>query len=71
MAFQVACEWAGPMTKKKQQKTAKKKKQGRIHGYSSRVWVGRGLNRGHHIIWAGAVRPKTAKKTKTKQKSEV
>ena len=25
MAFQVACEWAGPMTKKKQQKPQKRK----------------------------------------------
>ena len=37
-------------------------KQGRIHGYPSRVRVGRGHIWGYLIIWAGAVRPKTAKK---------
>ena len=40
------------------------KKQGRIHGYPSRVRVGRGCIWGHSIIWAGAVRPKTAKTQK-------
>ena len=40
--------------------------QGRIHGYPSRVRVGRGRNQGHHIIWAGAVRPKTIKPQKSK-----
>ena len=39
-------------------------KQGRIHGYPSRVRVGRGPNRGHFIIWAGAVRPETSKTQK-------
>ena len=39
-------------------------KQGRIHGYPSRMRVGRGHNWGHQIIWAGAVRPKTTKKQK-------
>ena len=39
-------------------------KQGRIHGYPSRVRVGRGHIRDHSIIWAGAVRPKNKKKTK-------
>ena len=37
------------------------KEQGRIHGYPSRVRVGRGYIWGHFIIWAGTVRPKTAK----------
>ena len=41
-----------------------KSKQGRIHGYPSRVQVGRGRNLGHQIIWAGAVKPKTAKTPK-------
>ena len=36
-------------------------KQGRIHGYPSRVRVGRGHIWGHLVIWAGAVRPKSAK----------
>ena len=31
-----------------------------LHGYPSRVRVGRGCVWGHLIIWAGAVRPKTA-----------
>ena len=39
-------------------------KQGRIHGYPSRVRVGRGCIWDHLIIWVGAVRPKTAKKQK-------
>ena len=38
-----------------------KEKQGRIHGYPSRVRVGRGHIRGHLIIWAEAVRQKIAK----------
>ena len=42
----------------------KKKKQGRIHGYPSRVQVGRGHNWGHQIIWAGAVKPKIPKTQK-------
>ena len=33
-------------------------KQGRIHGYRSRVRVGRGHIWGHQTIWAGAVRSK-------------
>ena len=33
-------------------------KQGRIHGYPSRVRVGRGHNLGQWNIWAGAIRPK-------------
>ena len=33
-------------------------KQGRIHGYPSRVRVGRGHNWVHQTIWAGAVRSK-------------
>ena len=33
-----------------------KNKQGRIHGYRSRVQVGRGQIWGHQTIWAGAVR---------------
>ena len=37
------------------------KSQGRIHGYPSRVRVGRGRIWGHFIIWARAMRPKTAK----------
>ena len=40
------------------------KKQGRIHGYPSRVRVGRGHIWGHLITWAGAVRPRTAKNKK-------
>ena len=32
------------------------KEQGRIHGYHSRVRVGRGRYWGHQIIWAGAVK---------------
>ena len=39
-------------------------KQGWIHGYPSRVRVGRGHIWGHSIIWAGAVRPKTTKTQK-------
>ena len=39
-------------------------KQGRIHGYPSRVRVGRGPICGHSIIWVGTVRPKTAKTQK-------
>ena len=39
-------------------------KQGRKHGYPSREQVGRGRNWGQQIIWAGAVRPKTAKPPK-------
>ena len=39
-------------------------KQGRIHGYPSRVQVGRGHIWGYFIIWAGAVRPKNAKTQK-------
>ena len=39
-------------------------KQGRIHGYLSRVRVGRGGFWGHFIIWAGAVGPKTTKTQK-------
>ena len=38
-------------------------KQGRIHGCPSRVRVGRGW--GHLMIWAGALRPKTAKTQKS------
>ena len=45
------------------------KEEGRIHGYPSRVRVGRGRIGGHWIIWAGAVRPKTAK-TKKKVKCD-
>ena len=37
------------------------KKQGRIHGYLSRVRVGRGRIWGHFIIMGGALRPETAK----------
>ena len=33
------------------------KEQGRIHGYPSRVRVGRSCIGSHLIIWAGAVRP--------------
>ena len=44
-----------------------KEKQGRIHGYPSRMWVGRGCIWGHLIIWAGAVRLKTAKKKRKKK----
>ena len=40
------------------------KKQGRIHGYPSRVRVGRGCYWGYQIIWAGAVRQKIAKTPK-------
>ena len=39
-------------------------KQVRIHSYPSRVRVDRGRIWGHLITWAGAVRPKTAKKNK-------
>ena len=42
------------------------RKQGRIHGYPSCVRVGSGHIGGHLIIWAGAVRPKTAKAQKLK-----
>ena len=35
-----------------------KRKQGRIRGYPSRVWVSRGHNWGHKTIWAGEVRSK-------------
>ena len=45
------------------------KKQGRIHGYPSRVRVGRGCVWGHFIILARAVSPMTAKK-KNKQKTK-
>ena len=38
-------------------------KQGRIHGYLSRVRVGRGYIWGHQSIWAGVIGPKTAKKS--------
>ena len=39
------------------------KKQGRIHGYPSRVRVVRGSDReGHRAIWVGAVSSKTPKK---------
>ena len=40
-------------------------KQGRIHGYPSRVRVGRGPNWGYQIILAGAAMPK---KPKTQEK---
>ena len=40
------------------------RKQGRIHGYPSRVWVDRGRIWGHLVTWAGAVRAKTAKTKK-------
>ena len=40
--------------------------QGLIQGYPSRVRVGRGCVWGHFIIWAGAVRPETAKNKKSK-----
>ena len=40
-------------------------KQGWIHGYPSRVRVGRGHIRGHQIIWAGAVRSKNKKHKKS------
>ena len=43
-------------------------KQGRIHGYPSHMRVGRGNILGHLITWAGAVKPKTAKKTKQNKK---
>ena len=39
-----------------------------IHGYPSRVQVGGGHILGHLIIWAGAVRQKTAKKKQPKSK---
>jgi len=40
-------------------------KQGRIHGYPSRVRVGRGSDReGHWGIWAGAVSSKRSKTPK-------
>ena len=44
--------------------------QGRIHGYSSRVRVGRGSDGGesHWGIWAGAVSPK---RLKTPKKSKI
>ena len=41
--------------------------KGRIHGYSSRVRVGRGRIWGHLIIWAGALRPESAKKRFSKK----
>ena len=41
-------------------------KQGRIHGYPSRVRVGRGHNLGQWNIWAGAIRPKTPLTLKSK-----
>ena len=44
--------------------TDQKGKQGRIYGYPSRVRAGRGRILGHSIIWARAVRPKTAKTQK-------
>ena len=44
---------------------ATEKEQGRIHGYPSRVRVGRGRNWGHQIIWAGAVKPKIPKTQKS------
>ena len=37
-------------------KSKMKHEQGRIHGYRSRVRVGRGHIWGHQTIWAGAVR---------------
>ena len=40
------------------------KKQGWIHGYPGRIEVSRGRIWGHFIIWAGAVRSKTAKTKK-------
>ena len=40
------------------------KKQGWIHGYPSRVGVGRGCILSHSITWAGSVEPKTAKTLK-------
>ena len=44
----------------------KEKKQGRIHGYPSRVRVGRGSNgEGHWSIWAEAV---SSKRSKTQKK---
>ena len=43
-----------------------KYEQGRIHGYPSRVRVGKGHNLGHQIIWAGAVKPKTKNQKKVK-----
>ena len=42
-------------------------KRGRKQGYPSRVGAGKGHILGHSIIWAGAVRPKTAKKQKSKE----
>ena len=41
-----------------------REEQGRIHGYSSCMRVGRGRNWGHQIIWAGAVKPKIPKTQK-------
>ena len=40
--------------------------QGRIHGYQSRVRVGRGHIRGHQTIWAGALRSKKLNHKKSK-----
>ena len=40
--------------------------QGRIHGYRSRVRVGRGHIWGHQTIWAGAVRSKNKIHKKSK-----
>ena len=41
------------------------KKQGRIHGYPSRVPVGRcSAGEGHWSIWAGAMGPKSSKTLK-------
>ena len=42
------------------------RKQGRIHSYLSQLQVGKGRILGHLIIWAGALRPKTAKTKKVK-----
>ena len=42
--------------------------QDRIHGFPSRVRVGRGCISGHYSIWVEAVRPKTANKTQKKVK---
>ena len=41
---------------------ATEKEQGRIHGFPSRVRVGRGHIWGHQSFWAGAVRSKKQKK---------
>ena len=52
--------------KKRQETNQRYYQQGRIHGYPSRVRVGRGHNLGQWNIWAGAIRPKpplTPKKT--------